>query len=67
MLQVATRHLERAIRRLPQSAVPYRPELEAMGVEFRGGKGAGLRPSSLHEELLQFIIDEWAQIPKEVI
>ena len=36
-----------------------------MGEELRG-KGAGHRPSSLHEELLQFIIDEWAQIPKEV-
>ena len=62
--QIATRHLDRAIHRLPHSA-PYRPDLEEMGAELRG-KGAGLRPSSLHEELLQFIIDEWAQIPKEV-
>ncbi|CAI8007197.1 Dystrophin, partial [Geodia barretti] len=61
--QIATCHLDRAIHRLPRSS-PYRPDLEGMGEELRG-KGAGHRPSSLHEELLQFIIDEWAQIPKE--
>ena len=62
--QVTTRHLDRAIHRLPHSG-PYRPDLEGMGAELRG-KGAGFRPSSLHEDLLQFIIDEWAQMPKEV-
>ena len=55
-----------AIHHLPRTSSPYRPDLELMGEELHR-KGAEFQSTSLHEDLLQFIMQEWSQIPGEVI